>query len=98
MANAGLTAGTAGSQFFIVTGDGERRPHAADYACLGTVTSGLDVAQKISDLVPASGDGTAHREGHDRQKRRRSPTAPATTAHHDDGRTLGRLDAKVRFA
>ena len=48
--------GTAGSQFFIVTGAGNAGL-SPDYACIGTVTSGLDVAQKISDLAPASGDG-----------------------------------------
>jgi len=29
----------------------------ADYAGIGTVTSGLDVAQKIGQLYPSSGDG-----------------------------------------
>jgi peptidyl-prolyl cis-trans isomerase B (cyclophilin B) len=49
-------AGTSGSQFFIVTGaSGERLP--ADYARIGTVTSGLDVAQRIGGLAPAAGDG-----------------------------------------
>jgi cyclophilin family peptidyl-prolyl cis-trans isomerase len=49
-------AGTSGSQFFVVTGaSGERLP--ADYARIGTVTSGLDVAQRIAALAPASGDG-----------------------------------------
>jgi cyclophilin family peptidyl-prolyl cis-trans isomerase len=49
-------AGSAGSQFFIVTG-----PNAAtlpaDYAVIGTVTSGQDVASAIEQLAPASGDG-----------------------------------------
>jgi len=50
-------AGTAGSQFFIVTGSsGTELP--ADYAFVGTVTNGLDVAQKIGQLYPTSGDGT----------------------------------------
>jgi cyclophilin family peptidyl-prolyl cis-trans isomerase len=49
-------AGTAGSQWFIVTGSGNSGL-TADYAGLGTVTSGLDVAQKIGQLAPASGDG-----------------------------------------
>jgi peptidyl-prolyl cis-trans isomerase B (cyclophilin B) len=49
-------AGTAGSQFFIVTGSGASSL-PADYAGLGTVTQGLDVAQKIGQLYPASGDG-----------------------------------------
>jgi peptidyl-prolyl cis-trans isomerase B (cyclophilin B) len=47
--------GTIGSQFFIVTGDASRLP--ADYAALGTVTKGLDVAKRIEKLAPASGDG-----------------------------------------
>lgn len=49
-------AGTAGSQFFIVTGSGASSL-PADYAGLGNVTQGLDVAQKIGQLYPASGDG-----------------------------------------
>jgi peptidyl-prolyl cis-trans isomerase B (cyclophilin B) len=49
-------AGTAGSQFFIVTGsNGENL--TADYAFVGSITEGLDVAQKIAQLYPASGDG-----------------------------------------
>jgi cyclophilin family peptidyl-prolyl cis-trans isomerase len=49
-------AGSSGSQFFIVTGaSGERI--RADYARIGTVTSGLDVAQRIAALAPTSGDG-----------------------------------------
>jgi len=48
--------GKVGSQFFIVTGSGgERLP--ADYALLGNVTEGLDVAQKIEGYAPATGDG-----------------------------------------
>jgi len=50
-------AGTAGSQFFIVTGSGNSGL-AADYAGIGTVSSGLDVAQKIGQLYPTSTDGT----------------------------------------
>jgi len=50
-------AGTAGSQFFIVTGEGNSGL-AADYAGIGTVSKGLDVAQKIGQLYPSSGDGT----------------------------------------
>jgi peptidyl-prolyl cis-trans isomerase B (cyclophilin B) len=49
-------AGTAGSQWFIVIGSGNSGL-SADYAGLGTVTSGLEVAQKIGQLFPASGDG-----------------------------------------
>jgi cyclophilin family peptidyl-prolyl cis-trans isomerase len=58
MANTSAApAGTSGSQFFIVTGaSGERLP--ADYARIGSVTSGLDVAQRIAALAPASGDGS----------------------------------------
>jgi peptidyl-prolyl cis-trans isomerase B (cyclophilin B) len=40
--------GTAGSQFFVVTGDDTRLP--PDYALLGKVTSGLDVVEKIGTL------------------------------------------------
>jgi cyclophilin family peptidyl-prolyl cis-trans isomerase len=49
--------GTAGSQFFIVFGDGgpDLPP---DYALIGQVTEGLDVAQAIGTLFPPSGDGT----------------------------------------
>lgn len=50
-------AGTADSQFFIVTGSGSL-DLPADYALIGHVTSGLDVAQAIGQLYPASGDGT----------------------------------------
>ena len=49
-------AGTASSQFFIVTGSrGETLPN--DYAVIGKVTSGQDVADNIAKLAPASGDG-----------------------------------------
>jgi peptidyl-prolyl cis-trans isomerase B (cyclophilin B) len=49
-------AGTAGSQFFILTGDGSGlRP---EYGYLGTVTAGLENAQKIASLAPPdTGDG-----------------------------------------
>jgi peptidyl-prolyl cis-trans isomerase B (cyclophilin B) len=50
-------AGTAGSQFFVVTGSSNAEL-PADYAGIGTVTSGLDVAQKIGQLYPSSTDGT----------------------------------------
>jgi len=49
-------AGTAGSQFFIVTGS-SNATLPADYAGIGTVSEGLDVAQKIGQLYPTSGDG-----------------------------------------
>jgi cyclophilin family peptidyl-prolyl cis-trans isomerase len=49
-------AGTMGSQFFIVTGQGgSTLPN--DYARFGTVTEGLDVAQRIESYAPPAGDG-----------------------------------------
>jgi peptidyl-prolyl cis-trans isomerase B (cyclophilin B) len=49
-------AGSAGSQFFIVTGpNASRLP--TDYAVFGHVTKGLDIARKIESFAPASGDG-----------------------------------------
>jgi cyclophilin family peptidyl-prolyl cis-trans isomerase len=48
--------GTFDCQFFIVTGSGgSSLPN--DYARFGTVTKGLDVAQKIEALAPPQGDG-----------------------------------------
>ncbi len=41
-------AGTAGSQFFVVTADDAGLP--PDYAVLGHVTSGMDVVEKIGRL------------------------------------------------
>jgi cyclophilin family peptidyl-prolyl cis-trans isomerase len=41
-------AGTAGSQFFVVTGADARLP--AEYAVVGKVTSGLDVVDRIGKL------------------------------------------------
>jgi cyclophilin family peptidyl-prolyl cis-trans isomerase len=41
-------AGTSGSQFFVVTGDDVGLP--PDYAVVGTVTSGLDVVERIGTL------------------------------------------------
>jgi cyclophilin family peptidyl-prolyl cis-trans isomerase len=53
-ANAGPK--TSDSQFFIVTGDaGTKLP--LNYNRFGKVISGLDVAQAIQALSPASGDG-----------------------------------------
>jgi peptidyl-prolyl cis-trans isomerase B (cyclophilin B) len=49
-------AGTFGSQFFIVTGTAHA-DLSPDYAIVGKVTSGLDVAQEIGLLYPTSGDG-----------------------------------------
>ena len=46
--------GTAGSQFFVVTGAGTGL--TPDYALLGKVTKGMDVVQAIGKLGdPASG-------------------------------------------
>jgi len=53
MAKAGTeAAGTAGSQFFVVTGqDAQLQP---DYAVVGKVTAGLDVVDRIGKLGNAS--------------------------------------------
>ena len=49
MAKAGNEpAGSAGSQFFVVTGDATQLP--PDYAVLGRVTRGLEVAERIGTL------------------------------------------------
>jgi peptidyl-prolyl cis-trans isomerase B (cyclophilin B) len=57
MAKAGNEpAGTAGSQFFIVTGSGGSSL-TPDYAIVGTVTSGQDIAKKIEDLPIQQGAG-----------------------------------------
>jgi len=59
MAKAGNEPpGTAGSQFFVVTGaDTGLTP---DYALLGKVTKGMDVVQEIGNLGdPASGGAGA---------------------------------------
>jgi cyclophilin family peptidyl-prolyl cis-trans isomerase len=49
MAKGGDEAsGTAGSQFFVVTGDDAGLP--ADYAVVGEVTDGLDVVRRIGEL------------------------------------------------
>jgi peptidyl-prolyl cis-trans isomerase B (cyclophilin B) len=47
-------AGTSGSQFFVVTGENANLP--PDYALLGQVTKGIEVAHKIEDLA-SSADG-----------------------------------------
>jgi cyclophilin family peptidyl-prolyl cis-trans isomerase len=53
MAKAGAeAAGTAGSQFFVVTGHDAQLP--PDYAVVGTVTDGLDVVDRIGKLGNAS--------------------------------------------
>jgi len=55
MAKSGADpAGTAGSQFFVVTGQGAGL--TPDYAVVGTVTSGLDIVDKIGRL----GDPNQH--------------------------------------
>jgi len=48
--------GTAGSQFFVVTGDDVGLP--PDYALVGKVGSGLDVVQRIGELGDQSGQPT----------------------------------------
>ncbi len=53
MAKAGNEpAGTSGSQFFVVTGGNANLP--PDYAVLGRVTKGLDVAHRIEGLASTS--------------------------------------------
>jgi peptidyl-prolyl cis-trans isomerase B (cyclophilin B) len=53
MAKAGDEApGTAGSQFFVVTGDDAGLP--PEYAVLGKVTKGLDVVERIGALGDAN--------------------------------------------
>jgi peptidylprolyl isomerase len=57
MAKAGTEpTGTAGSQFFVITGK-KNLDLPADYAYVGQVTKGLDVAKKITSFAPSSGDG-----------------------------------------
>jgi peptidyl-prolyl cis-trans isomerase B (cyclophilin B) len=50
--------GTSGSQFFVVTGQNANLP--PDYALLGKVTNGIDVAHRIEDLASTS-DGPPSR-------------------------------------
>jgi peptidyl-prolyl cis-trans isomerase B (cyclophilin B) len=45
-------AGTSGSQFFVVTGENANLP--PDYALLGKVTKGIDVAHRIEELASTS--------------------------------------------
>ena len=47
--------GTAGSQFFIVSGRNSTLP--AEYAYVGQVSDGLDVVQRIGSFYPSNGDG-----------------------------------------
>ncbi|MCA1840714.1 MAG: peptidylprolyl isomerase [Actinomycetota bacterium] len=49
-------AGTSGSQFFIVPGDGAASL-PAEYAVLGKVVSGDDVVQKINEVPTAASSG-----------------------------------------
>jgi cyclophilin family peptidyl-prolyl cis-trans isomerase len=56
-AKGGLDApGTAGSQWFIGTGQ-NITTLPAEYGIIGIVTSGLDIAQKIEGFAPPEGDG-----------------------------------------
>jgi peptidyl-prolyl cis-trans isomerase B (cyclophilin B) len=52
-------SGTAGSQFFVVTGDASFLP--PDYAFLGTVVRGMDVVEKIGKLGQHTEQGTPTR-------------------------------------
>jgi peptidyl-prolyl cis-trans isomerase B (cyclophilin B) len=52
-------AGTAGSQFFVVTGDASFL--TPDYALLGKVVKGMDVVQKIGKLGHQTEEGTPTR-------------------------------------
>jgi peptidyl-prolyl cis-trans isomerase B (cyclophilin B) len=71
-------AGTFDSQFFIVTGSqGATLPN--DYARFGKVVSGLDVAQKIEALAPASGDGAPTKPATIEKITIKEPTATSTT-------------------
>ena len=52
MAKSGLEpAGTAGSQFFVVTAEGVNLP--AEYAIVGKVSRGMDVVERIGELGDA---------------------------------------------
>jgi peptidylprolyl isomerase len=58
MANAG--PGTAGSQFFIITGDeGTKLDDSPDYTIFGRVVEGLDVAERIQSLPIRDPDAAA---------------------------------------
>jgi peptidyl-prolyl cis-trans isomerase B (cyclophilin B) len=56
--------GTAGSQFFVVTGDPAPLDQAGSYALVGKVISGLDVAEMIEKL-PRQGGATDGRPAQD---------------------------------
>ena len=54
--------GTAGSQFFVTTGNpaalnGTKKGKTYDYGYFGHVTSGLDIAKKIESLAPPGEGG-----------------------------------------
>jgi cyclophilin family peptidyl-prolyl cis-trans isomerase len=54
-------AGTAGSQFFIVTaeqGAASLSTQPYQYGIIGQVTQGIETVDKIAALAPASGDGS----------------------------------------
>ncbi len=58
--------GTAGSQFFVTTGDpaalnGTKKGTQYDYGYFGHVTSGLENAKKIEAFAPSGGDGAPTR-------------------------------------
>lgn len=58
-------AGSAGSQFFVITAEKglttfNAKPY--QYGQFGSLTSGLDVARKIEALAPANGDGKPTKE------------------------------------
>ncbi|MGI8795693.1 MAG: peptidylprolyl isomerase [Acidimicrobiia bacterium] len=62
MAKSGdAAAGTTGSQFFVITSQGEElttlNTEPYQYAVLGQVSKGLKVAQKIESFAPEGGDG-----------------------------------------
>jgi cyclophilin family peptidyl-prolyl cis-trans isomerase len=55
-------AGSAGSQFFIVTGNRpasleQKQNGSYQYGVFGHITKGIEVAQKMESFAPASGDG-----------------------------------------
>ena len=54
MANTG-TADTGGSQFFIILSEAAFASYPKTYSIFGTVTKGMDVAQRIG-LIPVAGD------------------------------------------
>ncbi len=60
--------GTAGSQFYVVTGADAGLP--PDYAVIGKVTKGLDVVDRIgalgdSERAADAGDRALRRDGHE---------------------------------